>query len=645
VSGMMVATPSTRAWRGAFRQLLSQLPRLEPQFTFRVLWTSDYEGLLSDQFDTSGDVLSLVREAKRKGRVILHAGAGAGKSSILLQVLREAAPDSYPVFLDLARLRPDAIQETESVSQRLHVLLRGIARPSIDEATLAALPGGRLRLLLVDGLSEVAGGTADVILSTLEAFARRNPNAGFVVADRLTRRAVPDDAWGLASVAPLDDAQIRVHAREVTPLLKSPLFLDLAIKKGIETTTESDTFRRYFVDTVGLTREQLRDAGHAAFLAYLDRPSRTFVLSVFQTTAGNDATDLLVRTGTLRKSRDPDSAFFQHHLFHDYLASVWFAKHPEQWDPASLNAVTFKAASFDVLALTLEQITVRDKAEDFLRHVYDWNFYGSGYALAKVSARQQIAVSPDMETALLAMLASRRWDAIEATALRVTDALRLFDSESATEYLRADEEQVYALVRDHDFESQEFREWRNLFLVAPATSVEDSVVDSIEDEDSLIGWTAANVLKRVHLSESQEALLRDLLGSKNKTIRWRVAHALGAHPSNENVNRLTEVLDDPDEWVRYGAIRSLVEAAARSSSLRDGIISEIRKRIPDIVRMATLSWGLEHSLVLRQPPDQWPDAVAPLVEELWARAPTIEEQDRWRKAAHRILTASGQVPV
>jgi len=640
-----VATPSGRAWRDALRRLLSQLPKLEPQFRFRVFWTSDYEGLLSDRFDTSGDVLSLARETKRKGRVILHAGAGAGKSSILLQLLRKTAPESYPVFIDLANLSPDAFKETETVSQRLHVLLRDVARPSIDEATLAALPGDRLRLLLVDGLSEVAGGMADDILSTLEAFARRNPNAGFVAADRLTRRAVPDAAWGLASVAPLDDAQIRVHAREVTPLLRSPLFLDLAIRKGIETTTESGTFRSYFIDTVGLTPDQLRDVAHAAFLAYLDRLSRTFILSSFQRTAGNATTNLLLRTGAIRRGRDPDSAFFQHHLFHDYLASVWFAEHPENWDPTSLNAVTFKAASFDVLALTLEQISRREKAEDFLRRVYDWNFYGSGYALAKVSARQQVAVSRDMETALLAMLASRRWDLIEATALRVTDALRLFDS-SAAEYLRTDdEEQVRALVRNHDFESQEFRDWRDLFLVLPGATVEDTAIEAIANEDSLIGWTAANVLKRVRLSKSQGAQLRSLLESDNKTIRWRVAHALGAHPSTENVNNLVEALEDPDEWVRYGAIRSLVEAAARSTSQRDRIIGEIGKRIPDIMGASTLSWGLEHSLVLTEPPDEWPDAVAPLVEELWARAPTIEEQDRWRKAAHRILTASGRVPV
>jgi hypothetical protein len=602
--------------------------------------------LLSDRFDTSGDVLSLAREAKNKGRVILHAGAGAGKSSILLQLLRRTASASYPVFIDLANLRPDAFQEMENVSQRLHVLLRDVARPSIDEATLAALPGDRLRLLLVDGLSEVAGGMADDILSTLEAFARWNPNAGFVVADRLTRRAVPDDAWGLASVAPLDDAQIRVHAREVTPLLRSPLFLDLAIRKGIETTTESDSFRRYFLDTVGLTRDQLLDAAHAAFLAYRERPSRTAVLSDFQRTAGGATTDLLLRTGTMRRGRDPDSAFFQHHLFHDYLASVWFAEHPEEWDPTSLNALTFKAASFDVLALTLEQISRREQAEDFLRRVYDWNFYGSGYALAKVSARHQIAVSRDMETALLAMLAARRWDLIEATALRVTDALRLFDSESASEYLRThSEKEVYALVRKHDFESQEFRDWRDLFLVPPAATVDDTVIGAIANEDSLIGWTAANVLKRVRLSRSQGAQLRSLLKAENATIRWRVAHALGAHPSTDNVDSLVEALNDQDEWVTYGAIRSLVEAAARSASLRDRIIGEIRKRIPDIVGASTLSWGLEHSLVLTEPPDEWPDAVAPLVEGLWARAPSIEEQDRWRKAAHRILTASGKVPV
>lgn len=634
-----------RSWKEAYNGVVSHLPKMEPSFEFRVLWSSNYENLLSEKFDDETAVLSLVRAAKDSGRVILHAGAGAGKSSILLQLLRSAPSSTYPIFIDLANMRTEAFATGESVKQRLSILLPDAARPAIDEATLAALPGDGLRLLLVDGLSEVAGGMAEDVLATLDAFARRNPNAGCIVADRLTRRSTPDDAWRLASVAPLDDAQIRAHSRQVSPLLRSPLFLDLAIKKGIETTTESSTFRRYFRDTVGLSQPQLMDAAKAAFKAYLDRPSRTFSLSSFRKEVGNEAMDVLLRTGAVRKGRDVDTAFFSHQLFHDYLGSVWFSERPDAWDPASFNALTFKAASFDVLALTLEQIEDRNLAEDFLRRVYDWNFYGSGYALARVSARQEIAVSHDMETALLAMLAERRWDLIRATALRVTDALRLFDTDSAKRWLEArNEQEVYEIVSDQHFDSEAFREWRDLFLVAPSTPAADKIVRAIANEDSLMGWTAANVLKRVQLSDEQAAELRDLLRDQNKTIRWRVAHALGAHPSDANVDSLVYALDDDDEWVKYGAIRSLIESAARSTTVRDRVIAELRRRLPEIEATPTLSWGLEHSLVLAEPPNEWPDVVAPLVEELWAQAPTVEQQDRWRRAAHRILTASGKVP-
>src|SRR6185369_16186165 len=110
------------------------------------------------------------------------------------------------------------------------------------------------------------------------------------------------------------------------------------------------------------------------------------------------------------------------------------------------------------------------------------------------------------------------------------------------------------------------------FATPRGSALSDDDLAAIEHEDSLIGWTVANVAKRTTISESQAAMLRRLLqNAEDPIVRWRAAHVLGAHPSEDNVTALLDALNDPYHWVRYGAVRSLIELAARSSDLRPRI--------------------------------------------------------------------------
>src|SRR6266545_7240463 len=133
-----------------------------------------------------------------------------------------------------------------------------------------------------------------------------------------------------------------------------------------------------------------------------------------------------------------------------------------------------------------------------------------------------VAVSSDMETALLAMLAERRWDLIRATAERVTDALRLFPPGLAGRFLEvASLTELVDLVSTTVFTSPEFEQWRRLFTTRPDAEAADEMVELITDADSVTGWTVANVLKRARLNSSQQAQLRTLLNeASDATIRW-----------------------------------------------------------------------------------------------------------------------------
>ncbi len=246
-----------------------------------------------------------------------------------------------------------------------------------------------------------------------------------------------------------------------------------------------------------------------------------------------------------------------------------------------------------------------------------------------------------METALLAMLAERRWDLIRATAERVTDALRLFPPGLAGRFLEvASLTELVDLVSTTVFTSPEFEQWRRLFTTRPDAEAADEMVELITDADSVTGWTVANVLKRARLNSSQQAQLRTLLNeASDATIRWRVAHALGAHPSLETLEVLLAALSDPDQWVRYGAIRSLVEGAARDEAVRRSVFDRLADRVVSLIGDERTLEELERSLLLTKPPEDWGEAVEPVLEKLWATSETLDQQDRWRRVAYDVQRA------
>src|SRR5205807_7659493 len=95
-------------------------------------------------------------------------------------------------------------------------------------------------------------------------------------------------------------------------------------------------------------------------------------------------------------------------------------------------------------------------------------------------------------------------------------------------------------------------------------------ITAVSSGDSLIGWTAANAIRRSTADEDQLDGLREVYRQSratdtNKTTRWRIVHLLGAFPTEANAAFLFQALTtDPYHWVKYGATRALVEIAARA---------------------------------------------------------------------------------
>jgi hypothetical protein len=610
-----------------------------PKFEFVIGWANDYTELFAADREKTTKSSALLDETRRVGRVLLHGEGGTGKSTIAHRLFRDALErETVPLLVDMRKWDPGvttAWSEGHGNETVRADLLLSLAMPAVSEQELAWTTLGRPVTVIVDGLNEAPAPVPDEILSALDVLARRNPQAGVVVTDRLVRRILPSESWSLARI---EEARLPRPATEAPSggagLTRMAFFLDLSVREGFDSSSGSEAFRRYFESHANLSEDELGLVARAAYEMYMASASRTFPHSDFSDVAGTDLVDRLETAGILIRS--DDSGYFRHHLFHDFLAGLWLARDRRRWKKGILNSLTFGASSFDVLALALEEIADADDADSLLRKIYDWNYYGSAYALAKGRTLGTVAATESMELALLAMLAERRWDPLLATSQRVEDALRLFPEGLAHDFLWAqDFGAVLGLVRAAALD-QPFEEWRELFTILPGSTVDDSVVDALSSSESLIGWTTANVLKRVALTGPQRSRVRDYLHRDNETVRWRAAHVLGAVTDRQTVDALFEALEDRDEWVRYGAVRSIVELAAREERLRDKTLERLRRTIHELAADPKVIAEFERAVLLREAPPGWDNAVAPIIEELWGTADSMEAQDHWRQVALRV---------
>lgn len=99
------------------------------------------------------------------------------------------------------------------------------------------------------------------------------------------------------------------------------------------------------------------------------------------------------------------------------------------------------------------------------------------------------------------MLAEKKFDRHYFSARKALDALEL-DKDDAAVAMRGVEtrDALIALVAAEPDLSEVFARWKALFTLPTGTAAPDDTVDSVEADDSIIGWTAANVLKRLALA-------------------------------------------------------------------------------------------------------------------------------------------------
>jgi hypothetical protein len=627
---------------GRMAQPPSALTQPDPRFDFDLSTAEDYGTILQAGGSVHYSEDELYAEAPQVGRVLLLGDGGSGKTSILGRLWNRAREDGgFASWIDLRKWNATVAEEWEAIEEdswSAELLLGQLGTPPTSEQELELTAPEVPMLLLIDGINEVPNELAERLIQTADYLARRHPQLGVVVTDRLVRRESVSARWKLARVV-----AARAGEKRQEPLLQNAFFLNLAIREELGAKTAGDAFHNYLVTHVGLGDEQLAIAAEAAACSYRDSAARAFDLKSFADAVGEEVLMKLEQAGQL--IRRPPIAYFAHQLVHDTLAADWLAGNEARWKAEWFDALTFKASSFDALALALERLDEPVLVDTFLRRVYDWNYYGAAFALARAQELGDVSVSYTMRLALLAMLAERQWDHMVATVDRVQDALRLIGDDVANEMLDAESfNDVRNFVAAQSNVDAAFEAWRELFLRDPEDPADRELIEALRDQDSLIGWTAANVMRRCPPTEDA---LKDVIGlaqhEHDDVVRWRAVHVLGAWPSPDSATAVQHcLLDDTDRWVRYGATRSLIDLAAQSEPLRQEILPWLTSHLSDLPQPTDqIITELERSLVRQPMPAGWIDSLTDLVSELFARASDDRERDRWRHLASRLRRAAG----
>jgi hypothetical protein len=601
-----------------------------PPFDIAVALADGYDQLLARNFKSDDvSVTDLLKAAQTAGRLLLSAPAARGKTTLTHQLARAALQaGQVAIRVDLRRWTPSLDQRwlarRDTDAGRMELLLNDVAHPAVSEGDLAVASEVGC-LVVVDGLNEIPAGSSQAVPWVLDAFAARRPFASVVVCDRLQRRTLPSDQWSLATITKVTDRR-----RPNLPS-RSALMLDIGGPEAATHSNEAKVLLAYISDALG--ELGITDLPEAALAAYEHQQSRYIPIGSLTSAIGRERVECLLGNGLLRA--DGDYVYFRHHLFHDALGASAAVAEPDRWDSQLFDALTFKANSFDAIGLALELLDQRAQADRFLTAVYNWNQYASAYALSHGRQLSSVCVSGSLELAMLAVLSERRWDSVAPTVERVEDALRVFPGELARRLLKADDiGEIHTLVADSAASLDEPTDWLETFLGNRPTV---EMVAALAG-DELAGWMAANALRDADLSDSEASTIVRAMGHPQRSVRWRAAHALGGHASKRAAQRLLKAIDqDEDGWVRYGAIRSLIDQAGRADDkLRTWILRQVQKRAAAIRADHLVRGELEKALQLREPPMGWATAVEPLVMEMFTSSPTVPDQDHWRRVGRRV---------
>jgi len=546
----------------------------------------------------------------------------------------------YPIFIDLKRYSGGRkqVQDTHDAGSLLQQILQAGGAPRRTLRELERLAKEGRVLALIDGLNEVS---SEIRMKIVDYFLSVNREGAcyllvtdrfgppdsilesfsHAVVDRLDQNKIQtifDGEFGTGEYNRLDESQKEMYTR--------PFFLSLAVKRRYKFSgvgVSSNIFEQFFLDQLRINKEQLNQIARASVEAISQQGG--FDMGRFKQLLVNGGKyQILVAAAVLNK----EESDFEHYLWRDYLVSRYLAQNEEYWTEKVFDSITTYSSSLECLSLVVEQLADRARKDSFLKKVFDWNYFAAADCIADFREEDPPPrqLSEDIRAAILGAIGEKRFDIVQRTKERANGILSGHNCPFAKGFREANN--MEALVEHIEtISGQEgwFKDWKTLFTKGKGSGLSIEEINSIDSDDSLIGWTVANAGRRVIIDETGQRHIREIyekaIVTENKnSVRWRVVHILGAFPSDVNVDFLLKALNrDTYHWVKYGAARSLIEIASRSPvGLRDSVISELKGFINHYnpsnvwVRRHFLREVIEVAFLLNSEPG-WKEAITPLL--------------------------------
>lgn len=620
-----------------------------PYFDYSVSVTDRYSELVGGRFDqAAGDPTRLLMPNDDHRTIAIHAPGGRGKTRIARKLLGDLLADddkTFPILMDLSRLTSPPPDEAPA-AEHLDALLSHCSVPRRSPDELETLVTDYRVVLILDGMNEIPKTSRDVLIAFIHDLRGRG-RCHVIATDRMADTppltggdvlyATIDRLSDHKVRAALGDTEYEALSPELRRVLEHPFFLSLAVKRGFSPQSEGmgENFVAFFADHLKWAPPILDELASSIF-GCLDRSGR-LVPGCLGTAAPTFAAQLLAND-VLRGDGQ-----FDHELWRDFFIARHLAGNDDLWTRRGFDTSTAGTTAFEPLAMALEFIQPDDRVR-FVKEVYNWNWL----AACRCAAAATVDLGAALATAIRAAIAEKLTDPIEHTRERARALLEAMDDEFAQMMLKTDSRQdvvdaVRAKVLDEDW----YTEWQELFCRPDDEAVTDSDVESIASTDSLVGWAAANTLRRSRLNADNLARLHAIYAahhaSEGEPVRWRVVHALSQQPAPDNADFLLRAFEsDPAHWIQYGAARAIVEVAglsdtaARVALLNRMVVLVGRYQTDERWKQKAILGEIVDACELRGAPDTWSADVRPLLELVIEHAEP-EHKDLLRAKVERIV--------
>lgn len=538
------------------------------------------------------------------GRNLILAPAGAGKSTMLRSLAALMKPNET-----IYRSIPELVAASKKNGDPtvFHDWLMRTSRRA----------QGTPLAIYLDGLDEVRPADAQAVLDSVEAETRKDPQLAVIITDRVTRRAIDFDRWGVFGIS---NASIN---HETTWQGLAFIWRDSKVR-----TERAESIRASFLLDYPLEAQSISALPRIAF-EWLKKTESTAISSdELHALAADREVAQLRRIGLVKERHGV--ATFEHPLYQAFCAAEYLKDEPNRWGPKAWNALTSGGASYAALGILLERVEDK-RIVELVRSVDRWN-YVAATSLISDDKTAGHRIPDDLKFALLLLMAHRRFSPTLNTSLVAEDVLRMQNTDPFVRNIRAasSPRELVDMARDIPDLGEWWNAWRGTFISDDL----DFLRASITSDDYLLAWTSANVLSLQELTAPiEQQLLGILLANRRSEDRWRAVHALSSSRSVTVAEScLRAFATDGPEWVRYGALRVVLQIAARldSETARRAVLGQLAQSAESIRGVPRWEREIERAADLRSAPSDWRDTFGLVVSSLLSGSRSLAEEDRWR---------------